>query len=104
MENYSHHRQDPGAASSLPLLGAPPSAGLFSYLSVHDRRYCVISATSPIRFLCFDLVKKLLLGSMAIGDVEIEKIAEALPNMINLTETRPDVHIVVRQCAPTLAP
>ena len=61
-----------------------------SVVLIHDRRYCVIQAAFFVHFLCFDLVKTLLLGDKEIGDTESEKLAETFPNMINLTETRPD--------------
>ena len=45
---------------------------------------------SLICVLCCDLVKKFDLSYKKIGDAEAEKLAEILPNLVNLTVTRPD--------------
>ena len=45
---------------------------------------------SFIHVLRCDLVKELDLSGKNIGDTDAEMLAEILPNLINLTENRPD--------------
>ena len=51
---------------------------------------------SDAHVVCSGLAKELWLQSNEIGDMGAEKIAEALPTLINLEESRLDSHVLVQ--------